>query len=1049
MNENTYSLIEEADEKISSAISIVKKEYINNNNYEILPLSKEIQSLSIQNSIRILKINTIFFQEDENTSEKLSQILSSLHSLKSSFFIIADSNGLNCDIYLGIKDIEKVSNSFNTLKNSLLGNFPGSQFFCDYTGNNVEELINSITDEKNNYEISSILGIPSNRNKESISTIISGIEKLIYGMKGKKFTYISIADPLEIQEIETIKSNYEEIYSKFSVLKTTTVTLSNNTSDSINESEGETNTKTSGFSESSNNTKSSTNSTNDAKSRLSKGSKISKGILSVAAIATLPFSAPIGIGLSIAGNLTDGLFGGQDSEGSSYSTSTSSSFTKGTNFSESNSYQKTYGKSSTKGEGYTLQYNQENKKVINFLENLNKQIDRLKIGSSIGLWNVGTYFLSENPNDSIVAANIFSSNLKGEESDVEKFSIITHKNPENAIKIRDYLYNFSNPHIKIVDSFFSPNLVLASILSTDELAYQINLPKKSIIGLNIDTYVGFGVNLPVINENRLKLGNLYHLNQMTKQPFFLEIEKLKEHTLVVGTTGSGKSNTIYNILDELSSKNINFLVIEPTKGEYKEVFGGRHDVNVFGTNPDYAELLQINPFVFPKSIHVLEHIDRLIEIFNATWPLYAAMPAILKEAIEKSYEIKGWDLYTSKNIGDLDEFPSFYDLLKIIPKVINESDYSSELKGNYMGALVTRFKSLTNGLYGMIFSEIDYDNSKYFDENCIIDLSRIGSVETKSLIMGLLTLKLQEHRMHKNKSKNACLKHVTVIEEAHHLLKNSANTSGENAIQSKSVEMIINSIAEMRTYGEGFIIVDQSPTLLDQSVIKNTNTKIILRLPDYEDRIIVGKASNLSESQIKEIGRFNKGIATVYQSGWRETCLCSITPYLMENPYIHVKKEIQFIENNFKELILFLLNKRIGNESKITFDFDKVTNSLVYLKNIDLSHTSLVLIKNDIENYANNRDIFLWDEKNYADLSNCLLEIISYKKIFSYLEKIGNLEDWNNNCFRLIKKLYLIEEKEYMLSMIQCLLYALSLKDDNAKDFYFSWIDYIKKEITL
>ena len=47
-----------------------------------------------------------------------------------------------------------------------------------------------------------------------------------------------------------------------------------------------------------------------------------------------------------------------------------------------------------------------------------------------------------------------------------------------------------------------------------------------------------------------------------------------------------------------------------------------------------SPLLRINPFSFPKNIHVLEHLDRLVEIFNVCWPLYAAMPAVLKSAIE-------------------------------------------------------------------------------------------------------------------------------------------------------------------------------------------------------------------------------------------------------------------------------------------------------------------------------------------------------------------------------------------------------------------------------
>ena len=83
------------------------------------------------------------------------------------------------------------------------------------------------------------------------------------------------------------------------------------------------------------------------------------------------------------------------------------------------------------------------------------------------------------------------------------------------------------------------------------------------------------------------------------------------------------------------------MVIEPAKGEYKNVFGGYADVSVYGTNPmKTGKLLQINPFSSPEEIHVLEHIDRLVEILNACWPMYAAMPAVLKDAIENPTKIR-------------------------------------------------------------------------------------------------------------------------------------------------------------------------------------------------------------------------------------------------------------------------------------------------------------------------------------------------------------------------------------------------------------------------
>ena len=109
------------------------------------------------------------------------------------------------------------------------------------------------------------------------------------------------------------------------------------------------------------------------------------------------------------------------------------------------------------------------------------------------------------------------------------------------------------------------------------------------------------------------------------------------------------------------------------------VFGGRDDVNVFGTNSKYTPLLSINPFAFPDGVDVLEHMDRIIEVFNASWPMYAAMPAILKDALEQVYISCGWDLLTSTCSHEAPVFPTFADLLDILPKVIKDAAYSQEV----------------------------------------------------------------------------------------------------------------------------------------------------------------------------------------------------------------------------------------------------------------------------------------------------------------------------------------------------------------------------------
>ena len=111
--------------------------------------------------------------------------------------------------------------------------------------------------------------------------------------------------------------------------------------------------------------------------------------------------------------------------------------------------------------------------------------------------------------------------------------------------------------------------------------------------------------------------------------------------------------------------------------------------------------------------------------------MYAAMPAILKDAVEKIYIEKGWDLLNSvyMRAGE-PTYPTFHDLMRTLPNVINNSGYSSDTKGDYIGALVTRVTSLTNGISGQIFCDsYDIPDEVMFDQNTIVDLSRVGSYE--------------------------------------------------------------------------------------------------------------------------------------------------------------------------------------------------------------------------------------------------------------------------------------------------------------------------------
>lgn len=566
----------------------------------------------------------------------------------------------------------------------------------------------------------------------------------------------------------------------------------------------------------------------------------------------------------------------------------------GASFARSSNVTATIGKSEGINQNF-INYN-----IKHALEILEAQMKRLELSTALGMWDFAAYVMSEDQNVANNVAHSYLALTQGEESYMSQAAVNLWRgdmgeSSGDAKEICDYLRELRHPLFGLNPEItgdnpdynvYPPIATATTNLSGKELAYSLNFPKKSISGLPVIGCAEFGRNvvsydLAPAQQGQVELGRIFHMNHEENAKVHLAKESLASHTFITGSTGSGKSNTVYQLLNETLEQGVRFMVVEPAKGEYKHIFGSNPDVSVFGTNPAITPMLRINPFSFPKEIHVLEHLDRLIEIFNVCWPMYAAMPAVLKNAVEKSFVDCGWNLVRSTNRYGEDIYPSFADVARNIKEIVDTSEYDSDNKGAYKGSLLTRLQSLTNGINGMIFTCDEIADADLFDKNVIVDLSRVGSSETKSLIMGMLVLKLQEYRMATATGMNEKLKHITILEEAHNLLKRtSTEQSSESAnLRGKSVEMLANAIAEMRTYGEGFIIADQAPGLLDLSVIRNTNTKIIMRLPDRTDRELVGRAANLNDDQITELAKLPCGVAAIYQNEWVQPVLCKVAKY--------------------------------------------------------------------------------------------------------------------------------------------------------------------------
>ncbi len=619
-----------------------------------------------------------------------------------------------------------------------------------------------------------------------------------------------------------------------------------------------------------------------------------------------------------------------------------------------------------KNEGITQTFTNFN--IKHALELLENQMKRLEQSTALGMWDFAAYVLSE---DYDIANNVAHSYLAltlGDESYMSKSAINVWKgNVEEerdiAKEIVGYIRQLRHPVFALNAEFIKedraynvyPSIVNATTsLSGKELAYSLNFPQRSVAGLPVFECAEFGRNVVTYDDTtsekkKIELGSIFHMHHEENSTVALEKNSLASHTFVTGSTGSGKSNTVYTILDKVRKDGIKFLVIEPAKGEYKHIFGNCKDVSVYSTNAEISPLLRVNPFSFPKGIHVLEHLDRLVEIFNICWPMYAAMPAVLKNAIEKSYEDCGWNLAESTNDYGDNLYPQFSDVVQNIKVIIDSSEYDMENKGAYKGSLLTRLNSLTNGINGLVFTTDELSMETLFDENVIVDLSRVGSSETKSLIMGMLVLKLQEYRMLQG-NMNAPLKHITVLEEAHNLLKRTSTeqVSESTNLLGKSVEMISNAIAEMRTYGEGFIIADQSPALLDMAAIRNTNTKIIMRLPDIIDRELVGKAANLDDNQIIELAKLPCGVAAVYQNEWIQPVLCKISKFDMPDTQYKYQRE-KNAKTDTKTDDMVKIAELLSNGTKMSREA-VLTDVFPILKENDIKASVQISVAKQLEN---------------------------------------------------------------------------------------------------
>lgn len=905
---------------------------------EVLPLEEDL----IDN-VRLYRIDEMVYQKGEPVTDKYTTVFNTLATYNASAFVVIDSDGKKTNFYLGVRNNEPEDSPSkrstvtlgDTLKQTLVGHFPGVRI--ENEDRKAIARLSRKINALNNVAAVSVVGNNKVVNENSNEQFVQGLEKLVLAMSGRAYTGIIIAKNQSPQSVQLMRKQYQDLYTKLSPFRQTQLSESQSNSTSHSQSFAEMDSK--------------------QKAAMIAGAAVSLGGTIGAAVASAGAGgggAAIGamVGVQIAGQLNGFI----------------------------NMLAPT--KQIAENDSKTVSTTVENKAVADMLSVLDELLKKTDEYDSYGVWHVAGYFMSDDMSAAEIAASNYRSLMNGENSGREVSAINSWRSygnadPSSFHSLTTYLSRFVHPQF----SYGGDVLVDASTsVSGKELGLHLGLPRATVPGLPVVEHAEFGKEVTtyqlipapsaVAPEDRITIGRIFDLGQVTDKIVELNNQSLNMHTFITGSTGSGKSNAVYQMLAELRQDKIPFLVVEPAKGEYKDAFGSLPDVSVFSTNPNVAELINLNPFMFPDSIHVLEHIDGLVEIFSVCWPMYDAMPAFFKDAILRSYEAVGWDLGSSTFEGKKPEYPDFEVLAEQLDNLISGSDYASDIKSNYRGALLTRVKSLTVGLNKYIFTSEQTPYQVLFDKNCVLDISRVKSGETKALIMGLIVYALNEYRVDQKTGNNKGLMHVTVLEEAHNLLKNTS--SGASELVGKSVEMITNTIAEIRTYGEGFIIVDQSPSSVDIAAIKNTNTKIILRTPEANDRMAVGRSIGLTDAQVDEIAKLPTGVAVIYQNNWINPVLALIDRAdIDEKPFIPDHRSCIMTVKTARKLIVRMLMQPWFGGKGIEKDALLLAQKVLELKRHSRSRICALIDKYDLFGHQ-----LIWRKEELGELRELLQDVL-------------------------------------------------------------------------
>jgi uncharacterized protein len=425
--------------------------------------------------------------------------------------------------------------------------------------------------------------------------------------------------------------------------------------------------------------------------------------------------------------------------------------------------------------------------------------------------------------------------------------------------------------------------------STELVAALTRPPEREVPGVRLALRPDFDVTQEPPGDRReaIAVGQILDRNRRPAGPLVLPLDSLNRHVFVCGATGAGKSQTVRALLEAATRAGIPWLVVEPAKAEYRLMAA-----RLAGTSPEMGTVVRIRPGesdAIAAGLNPLEpapdaaggrfplqtHADLVKALFIASFRSEEPFPQVLSAALTRVYEDAGWDMALGETMtaDPNPSYPSLTDLQRAAIRIVREIGYSQRITDDVLGFIKVRLSSLRLGTTGRFLEgghQLDF--ATLLRTNAVLEIEDVGDDSDKAFLMGTVLIRLAEHLRMEHKARPAGevrLRHLTVIEEAHRLLRRAdgAGDGPSGGAAAHAVEMFAGLLAEIRAYGEGLIIAEQIPGRLVPDVVKNTAVKLTHRLPAADDRDAVGATMNMTRTQNRFLVTLPPGEAAVFADG--------------------------------------------------------------------------------------------------------------------------------------------------------------------------------------